>query len=182
MGRIAVAWDTGTTIGRTRTTPAAPHAKVIRTGRTLVGVAGFAVYYNILADYLSVEAVPLLEDETSVFRFFVKLWRDLGERYHMVNDRWDRDDPSPFADVGAEFLVATASGLFRVKETLSVSSLPMYCAIGSGAPHAEGALSVLYKQDKSPRDIAEEAARVAMDFDTSSSGSVEIAEIRDDEV
>ena len=176
-GTVAVAWDTVSTWGSTRCVNMVGPAKVLQVGSSYVGCTGYDVYRNLLRDHLiTVDSVDL-KDEGAVFRFFMQFWHDLRERYHFVNDQSDAEDPSPFADLGAEFLVANPAGIFRVKEIMNVSRFAKFCAIGSGAPHAEGALQVLYKGSMSARDIAQAAARAALDFDAASAGSVEVVEL-----
>jgi ATP-dependent protease HslVU (ClpYQ) peptidase subunit len=177
-GRAAIAWDSMKSCGGTRSVGALGPPKVTRVGASWIGSAGLTAYYTLLEEYVASQAPdPVLDDERSILRFFVRFWRALREDYHFVNDQADADDPSPFADLGAEFLVANARGLFVVKEILSVTRFARFCAIGSGAPHAEGALSVLYELEAEPTKIARKATEVAMEFDAASGGPVEVREI-----
>jgi len=178
-GRIAVAWDELSTIGSTRCVNKLGPPKVQRVGSSIVGSAGLSTYRNVLDHYLASKKPPVLKDERAIFQFFVRFWRDMRARYHFVNDQADTDDPSPFADMAAEFLVANRHGLFLVKEILSVTRLGKFCAIGSGAPHAEGALQVLYDQDGSAKDIAQTAVQVALEFDAASVGPVQVLELQE---
>lgn len=116
-------------------------------------------------------------DERSILDFFVRFWRDLHNQYHFVDDQSDSEAPSPFADLATEFLIANPHGIFRVKEVLSVSRFERFCAIGSGAPHAEGALQILYEQEESAKAIAEKAVRVALEFDAASGGEVAVLDV-----
>ncbi len=176
-GRTAVAWDTMTTVGSLRVTNCLDRTKVHRIGRSLVGVAGLSIYGNVLEHYFATKRAPALKDATAIFDFFIKFWRDLRERYPFVNDQWDDEDPTPFADLDAEFIVANRYGIFGVKEILSVSQFERFCAIGSGASHAEGALEVLYDQKGSAAEIAMRAVEVAISFDCKSGAPVEVAEV-----
>lgn len=176
--RIAVAWDTMTSVGSTRCVNAAGPPKVQRTGPCYIGMAGLTVYRNILCDYLQSAEPPSLRDEREVFAFFLQFWRDLRGRYHFVEDQSDADSASPFADLDAEFLVASPHGVFLVKEILSVSRFEKFCAIGSGSPHAEGALHVLYDVADTAREIAQRAVEAALAFDAASGGPVEVVELR----
>ena len=177
-GRIVIAWDTMSSCGSTRCVNAIGPSKVLRFGASLIGVAGFMVYRNLLDHYLaSKKKSPVLKDERSILDFFVEFWRELHSQYHLVDDQSDSEAPSPFADLGAEFLIVNRYGIFRVKEILSVSRFERFCAIGSGAPHAEGALQVLYEDGRSAKDVAEAAVRVALEFDAASGGAVEVRDM-----
>lgn len=176
-GKVAVASDGGTGAGDTRCVNARRPSKVRRVGKAILGVAGYSVYQNILDDYLNAREPPALTDEKSIFTFFLQLWRELHSRYHFVNDQWDEGSVCPFSDLGAEFLVVDACGIFRVKEILSVTQFERFCAIGSGAPHAEGALSVLYDTENTVHAMALTAVQVAIAFDRSSGGDVDVFEL-----
>jgi ATP-dependent protease HslVU (ClpYQ) peptidase subunit len=178
VARIALGSDSMTSVGSTRCVSAVGPPKVLRVGPYYIGSAGLAVYRNVLADYLASGKPPLLRDETEVFRFFVRFWRDLGKRYHFVENQSYRDSPSPFANLDAEFLVAGPHGIFRVKEILSVLRFDKFCAIGSGSPHAEGALHVLYDIGGAPTEIARRAVEAALAFDAASCGPVQVVELR----
>lgn len=169
---VAMAWDSMTTVGATWDVNRFPARKVMQVGESLIGMAGLSVYGTILEHYFQNEDAPQLENETLVLDFFLRFWRDLKERYSFVDDQSDPDDSSPFADLCAEFLVASPSGIFRVKEIMSVSRFSKFCTIGAGAYHAEGALQVLYSMDRPAEEIAREAVLVAMKFDRATGGEV----------
>ena len=177
-GRVAVSWDSMSSFGSTRCVNQIGPPKVLRAKSSLIGVTGFTVYRNLLDHYLASKKVPILRDERSVFEFFVEFWRDLHGRYHMIDDQHESEEASPFADLGAEFVVANRYGIFRVKEILNVSRVGKFCALGSGASHAEGALQVLYEQQEDAREIAKAAVSVALEFDAASGGPVEVLDIR----
>lgn len=179
-GQVAVAWDSMTSFGSCRDVNRVGPPKVLRAGSSLVGVAGYTIYCNLLDHYLaSSKKKPTLRDERTIFEFFLRFWRDLHRRYHMVDDQFDTDERAPFADLGAEFVVANRHGLFHIKEIMSVSRMARFGALGSGSPHAEGALTVLYDQQKSAREIAAAAVEIALTFDARSGGPVECLELAD---
>ena len=176
-GRLAIAWDTMSSFGSTRCVNQAGPPKVLRAGASFVGSAGFTVYRNLLDHYLALKKTPTLKDERSVFEFFVQFWREMHTQYHFVDDQPNSDDPSPFADLDAEFLVVNRYGIFCVQQILSVSRYERFCAIGSGASHAEGALQVLYQGDADAREIAESAVHVVLEFDAASGGAIEALDV-----
>ena len=119
-----------------------------------------------------------LKDERAILDFFIRFWKALHEHYHFVNDQSRDDDTSPFAELDNEFLVVNRYGIFQVEDILGVTRYERYCAIGSGASRAEGALEVLMGQDKTAGEIAEEAIRVAMKFDRASGGDVIVYDVK----
>jgi len=171
--QTAVAWNTDTTADGVATPHASPRPKVRRFADALVGTTGFAVYYPLLNAYCGKNPPVGLNDEDTVFQYFVAFWRELRENYHFVEDQNDRDNPSPFADLDSHFLVVNHSGIYLVRGILSVTHYAEFCAIGSGASHAEGAISALMMYDLSALEIAQRAVEIACMFDTRSTGKVE---------
>lgn len=165
-----VAWDSGSITASIASPNALSRPKVQRFGDNLIGVAGFMVYCNILSECFRESPPANLTDEGAVFRFFLQFWRELHERFHFVDDHSDRDSPSPFADLDSEFMVVNASGIYHIREVLSVSRFDEFCAIGSGASHAEGAVTALLSYEQGARAIAERAVEIACQFDTRSCG------------
>ena len=175
-GAAVLAWDLLWTVGSTRSVNIAQRPKVRRIGKALVGTCGLSVYYNLFEHYLQSNEPGSLTDESSIFDFFLKFWRALRSDYHMVN-QIDDDSPSPFADLDSEFIIANENGIFVVKEILSVGRFERSCVIGSGAAHAEGALSVLYGQHENAKEIAEAAVRVASEFDCHTGSEIDSLEV-----
>ncbi len=84
-------------------------AKIMKVGASYLAQTGWGIYENILTDYLSKAEAPRLRNETEVFTFFVRFWRQLHKKYSFVNDQADDDDKTPFADLDASFLVVNRS-------------------------------------------------------------------------
>ena len=175
---IAIAYDNVTGVGSVATVNAIRQSKVNKYGDTYIGVAGLSVYNNLLSHYLKRNELPKLCDEDSILQFFLDFWKELHDNYHFVDDQSVEDHPSPFADLDAEFIVVNQTGMYRIKEILSVNKFEKFFAIGSGASHAEGALSVLYSTDMNAVDIARESVRIAIEFDRGSGGGIESVELQ----
>jgi len=171
-GRTVIAWESLITIGSDCTPNLARVSKVIRSGDGAIGAAGFSLYYTILPHYVRQSPPPAFRNEQEVFEYFLKFWRALREDYSMVDDQADQENKSPFADLDSEFLVCGVGGMFRVKEILSVSLFNRFCAIGTGASHAEGALEILYPGVEDPVAIATQAVAVACRYDRASGGDI----------
>ncbi|MGB0714504.1 MAG: hypothetical protein ACPGXK_01415 [Phycisphaerae bacterium] len=177
--QIAIAWDSQHNIGPNLVVNRIGMPKVTRLGQSWVGTTGFSVYANLLAHYMrKVKADDVsLHDESAIFEFLITFWKSIQEDYHMVNNSWDEGDPSPFADLGAEFLVVNRQGIFSAKEILSVNKFERFCVIGSGSPHAEGAAEALYDSTESATAIAERCVNIAKTFDGQTGGEVHVAEV-----
>ena len=101
-GHAAVACDTMFSIGSIRSVNA-DQTKALRVGESVIAVAGFSVYLNILEHYFAdSDTVPALQDEIAVFDFFLHFWRVLHDRYTYINDQSNSEHPSPFADLDAD--------------------------------------------------------------------------------
>lgn len=176
--RIVMAADSLTTFGGHRQINRnAVTTKIRRVGSALISCAGWALYDNILDDFLSTKRLPALTDRQSIFRFFLKLWTALEDKYLLVNQQCSEKD-SPFGDLDATFLVASKKGIFKVSSDASVSEFQEYAAIGSGGDYAYGAMHCLYDSERNPRKIAERAVEAGIEFDAYCGGTVLVHEVK----
>lgn len=176
--RIVMAADSLTTFGGHRQISRnAVTLKIRRVGSALVSCAGWALYDNILDDFLSARRPPALTTKQSIFRFFLKLWADLQDKYPFVNEQCTERD-SPFGDLDASFLVANRKGIFKVSSDTSVSEFREYAAIGSGGDYAYGAMHCLYDGERNPRTIAQRAVEAGIEFDAYCGGEVLVHEVK----
>lgn len=151
--------------------------KVRSIGTSLLATTGWGIYENLLDDMLSTGRAPRLGDSKSIFRFFMRFWKDLHNRYSYVNDQCDRKD-SPFGDLDASFLVATRRGIFAVASDMSVTEFDQYYAIGSGADFSLGALHALYRPNADAEPIARRAAEAAIALNVYCGGDVKVTKLR----
>ena len=178
--RIVLATDSQTNLGSERV-PAANLSgpKFMPIGDVYMAATGWTLYSNIFADLLARRrAVPRLDSETNIFKFFTGLWVDLHERYNFVKDQAD-DADSPFGSLDSTFLVVCAQGIFGVASDLSVLRYERYFAIGSGAPVAIGAVHALYDSDSDAEAIARSAAVAAIDHDVYCGHPIHVATVRE---
>jgi len=156
---VVVAADSLETFGSNK--PAAGNisiSKIRRIGAsTLLASTGWALYDNILSDYLARKKSVRLNSRQEVFRFFINFWHDLHKKYSFVNDQCD-DSNSPFGDLDATFLIVTKKHIFYVSAGMCVTEFLKFHAIGSGCDYALGAMHVLYGQNLSASEIARKAA------------------------
>ncbi len=178
--RIVLATDSQTNLGSERV-PAANLSgpKFMQIGDAHLAATGWTLYSNILADVLGRRrAVPRLDGEADIFKFFTRLWEELHERYNFVKDQAD-DADSPFGSLDSTFLVVCAQGIFGIASDLSVLRYERYFAIGSGAPVAIGAAHALYESERDAEAIARSAAVAAIDHDVYCGHPVHVATVRE---
>ena len=176
-GQIAVAADTVHLYGTRREyrDNIVGRPKVRKIGRSYIGGVGWAVYDNILNHYVrSLKRMPTLRDEPAIFDFFLKLWKNLKDRYQVVNDQPVNEEQSPFASIDSEFLVANRQGIFQVDANLTVTRFARYTAIGSGDRFAHGVLYALFDSRLSAEQLARRAAEAAVYFDQDCGGEIEV--------
>ena len=178
--RIVLATDSQTNLGSERV-PAANLSgpKFMQIGDAHLAATGWTLYSNILADVLGRRrAVPRLDGEADIFKFFTRLWEELHERYNFVKDQAD-DADSPFGSLDSTFLVVCAQGIFGIASDLSVLRYERYFAIGSGAPVAIGAAHALYESERDAEAIARSAAVAAIDHDVYCGHPIHVATVRE---
>ncbi len=150
--------------------------KLRRVGTALMGASGWEIYKDILDDYLGGKRPPTLTNEKTIFKFFVKLWAALQDRYNLVNEQChDRD--TPFGNLDASFLIANRSGIYMVSDDMSIARFEQYAAIGSGADYALGALYHLYGQERDAATIARKAVETAIQFNVHCGGDVQVVKV-----
>ena len=152
-------------------------AKMRKIGDAYLATTGWGVYTNIMDDYLRAGRTPKLTDSASIFSFFRTFWKVLHDRYAFVNDQCSEPD-SPFGDLDASFLVASAHGIFYVACDMSVTEFEQYYAVGSGAGYALGAMHTLYGGRQSAEAIARRAVAAASALDIYCGGDVNLVKLR----
>jgi ATP-dependent protease HslVU (ClpYQ) peptidase subunit len=155
--------------------PSANHrsAKILRVGSTYVAQTGWGLYENLLIDYLAKHRAPL-RSQREIFTFFVRFWRELRQKYTLVNDQPHSEDKSPFADLDASFLVVNRSGIYCVASDMSVTEFKQYYAIGSGSSYALGALQALFDSNLAAAELARRACAAATTFDVYCGGELDL--------
>jgi len=151
--------------------------KIYRVGTSILAWAGWSLYAEMLDAYLLRHSPPSLNTETEVFSFFIQFWRSMRDEYTFVRPHKQSPTSNPFVDLDSTFLIANRGGIYMVSRDMDVTTFQQYCAIGSGAAYALGALRVLYEVEENPAVIARRAVQVGIDFDVYCGGSVDVIEI-----
>lgn len=178
---IVVAADSQSMFGPTLRVRADNHraVKIRQIGRSYVATTGWGLYDNILDDFWGAGRAPDLRDEKSIFTSFLKLWKALHQKYHLVKDTSDEDDDhSPFGDLDATFLIVNRNGIFQVSCDMSVTKFENYCAIGAGSDFSYGALFTLYDGDHDAEALAVKAVEAAITFNASCGGEIRVKKIK----
>jgi ATP-dependent protease HslVU (ClpYQ) peptidase subunit len=176
--QVAMAADTLTSFGDSEHMPQdnARTAKVGRIGDSLIGGAGWAVYDDILNDFLATRPTPDLSSSRNIFTFFLDFWRALHDHYTFVNDQAATTN-TPFGDLDSTFLIANAGGIFTVASDLGVTPLNQYYAIGSGGEYAIGVLYTLYNRTDDITSIATDAVNAAIAMNLQCGGTVDVLKL-----
>jgi ATP-dependent HslUV protease subunit HslV len=176
---IALAADSQTNFGSVRVRSDNHRAVKFRSvGPALLATTGWGLYENILEDFLKRQRrTPSLSNKLNIFAFFMKLWDEMHDRYTLVNDQCNKDDPSPFGDLDASFIVVNKLGIFGVACDLSVTEFKHYHAIGSGCDFALGAMHALYETKMKADEIARRAIEAAVTFNVYCGGEIEIKKV-----
>lgn len=173
--KTVIAADTQSNFGDRKVTLDNHRApKIRRVGSTYIATTGWGIYDDILRDYLTRARRPPLRTEKDVFTFFMRFWKQLHERYSLVNDQPHEDDRSPFGDLDAAFLVVSRGAILQVSGNMSVSRFEQYYAVGSGADFAIGALHALYDRIDDAEQLAREACAAALAFDVFCGGDIDV--------
>ena len=136
-------------------------SKIRPIGDAYLAGTSWALYDNILDDFLAEKGTVALQTKQEVFAFFKELWKALHDQYSFVNDQCD-DKETPFGDLDASFLVVTRQRIFYISSDMCVTEFAKYHAIGSGSDFSIGALHVLYPQDLDLADMATQAVETAI--------------------
>lgn len=150
-----------------------------RIGEAEITWAGTGVFGEVFEWFATTRRgnVPV-RTRLDVFQLFLSLWKFAKDQAHLVEDRADEQDQEPFASIYNSFLVASPGGLYLVSDNLAVTEFERYCAIGSGAPYALGALDVLSADASADAEaVASRAVQAAQRFDPRSGGGVEVRRI-----
>ncbi|MCL5269865.1 MAG: hypothetical protein M1457_04760 [bacterium] len=178
-GEIVLAADTQTNFGSFKVKPDNHRAaKIRRVGPVYVAATGWGKYDDILENYLAGRRPPDLTTRPAIFSFFMKLWKDLHEKYSFVKDQCAENDDSPFGDLDASFLIASPRGIYEVAGDMSVTAFEHYFAIGSGGEFAMGALFALYDTDLPAEALARRAVEAAIAFNVHCGGEIDVVRLR----
>ena len=176
--RIVMAADTLTSFGDSEAMPQinARTSKVGRIGDSLIGGAGWAVYDDILNDYLATRPTPDLSSSRKIFSFFLEFWRALHDQYTFVNDQAATSN-TPFGDLDSTFLIANSGGIFNVASDLGVTLLNQYYAIGSGGEYAIGVIYTMYDRTDDIVSLATDAVNSAIALNLQCGGTVDVLQL-----
>lgn len=152
--------------------------KIHEVGSALLATTGWGLYENILDDVLARSKNVRLTNRATIFRFFMRLWRDLHDTYSFVRDQCDKDDDSPFGNLDSSFLIANQAGIYHVGSDMSVTYFEKYYTIGSGADYSLGALHSLYSRRLDAASIASQAVDAAVAFDVHCGGDIDLRRVK----
>ena len=175
---IVIAADTQDSFGVTTVTADNYSCrKIIKVGASYVATTGWGLYEDIFEHYLASGVEASFDSRSKIFSFFMLFWKELHEQYNFVKDQSSEEDPSPFGDLDATFLITNPNGIFYVSSNMSVSKFEKYFAIGAGSNFSLGTLYALYDLDFSAEEIARKSVESAMEFNIYCGGAVDLFHI-----
>ncbi len=175
--KVAIASDSLTSFGSMHVTQENYSSiKIRKIGNSYVALSGYSIYKNILDDYLKDRKPVKLNSKAAIYKFMLKFWKDLKDRYSYVNNQ-SSGKYQPFADFNSSFLIVNKSGIFTVSSNMTVTRFKQYYAIGSGSSYCMGALHALYETDLSAKEIAKRAISAAKTFDPYCGGKVRVRQL-----
>ncbi|MCG6872365.1 MAG: MFS transporter [Gammaproteobacteria bacterium] len=152
------------------------HTKLLRTGGTWIGVAGWAATANIMQHVVQRHRKELdFSNREAIFATALKLHRLLKDDY-FVEPREDKEQPVESSQLS--LLIAGPGGLFELESWRSVTEYTRFWAIGSGTRLALGAMHAVYGRLKDPRAIARAGILAACEFDDGCLPPVEVRSLR----
>ena len=166
-GSVCIAADTLARYGSAKESAdyIANHDKLVPVGDAVLAPAGPASVNLILKSYFkdpeNARAFGTLEE---VFETIRELQAALKEDY-FLNPKEDESDP--YESIQMELLIASPGGMFGVYPLRSIQQYKRFCAFGSGAEYAMGAMHACYDQLDRPEAIVERALAAAACFDSS---------------
>ena len=174
-GHIVLAADSLACFGDSEEIPAVNAAtpKIMTIGQAVIGGTGWALYDNIMRDFLKDQPPPSLNTEQEIFTFFMKLWHALRDRYSYVNEQPQSKD-TPFGDLDSSFLIGSPGGIFFVSSDMGTTAFKQFYAIGSASTYAIGAMHVLYDQIEEADAIARKGVEAAIAYDLYCGGHIDV--------
>lgn len=95
-----------------------------------------------------------------------------------MDDSGDPNEHSQFAQLEAEFIIASRYGIFTIDSDMTVMRFAKYAAIGAGNRYAFGSIYAWYENDKSTAaSIASAAIEAAVHFDDQCGGEVQLTRV-----
>lgn len=175
--KAVIASDSLTSFGNRRVTPENYSAiKIRKVGNSYIALSGYTLYKNILDDYLKDRKSVKLHSKEAIYKFVLKFWKDLKDKYTFVNDQ-SGGKYQPFADLSSSFLILNESGIYTIDSNMTVTQFEQYYAIGSGSSYCLGALHALYKTKRSAKEIAKGAIAASIAFDAGCGGKIRLKEL-----
>lgn len=166
--RVAIAADTFSTVGRTRTDSKyiVNNEKILRFGDSYIGITGPAAHAHVFSSILRKYSKKLCFNGVSdIFETYLRLHPILKDEFYLKADEED-DDEYESSQIVA--LIANPYGIFGMFSWRDVDEYTRFWAIGSGQEYALGAMYATYEKIDDPEEIAEIGVAAGCEFDDGS--------------
>lgn len=139
------------------------HEKILRTGDSFVGLAGWSASQDIFESLIREQPELLnFESRAAIFDSFRAMHEVMKEKY-FIDTQEDKEQPVESSQVGA--IIVNPHGVFEIESYRSVSEYKRFWALGSGKRLAMGAMHALYDTTDDVEAIARAGVEAACEFD-----------------
>lgn len=139
------------------------HSKVVRYGKVLVGIAGWAATADIFESLMRNHGKSLnFDSRVAIFESALTMHKLLKEHYFLETTE---DKEQPVESSQLSILFANPNGIFELESYRSVAEYTRFWAIGSGKPLALGAMHAVFERYNDPAAIARAGVAAACEFD-----------------
>lgn len=169
-GRAAIAADTSSTLGSTRTHSkyVTNSDKIIRFADSYLGVVGSAAHAQVLGSLMRKHPKKLsFGGVEAIFESYLRIHPILKDEYFV---RPFEEDDDEYESSQIEALVANPHGIFGMFSWREVDEYTRFWAIGSGRQYALGAMFAAYERLDDPEEIARIGVEAGCEFDDGSGG------------
>ena len=133
-----------------------------------ISIVGSAAHAVVIESVLRERRVRFdLRDRLRIFESFRRLHTELKDEY-FLNPKDDENQNDPYESSRIDALVANPHGIFGVYALREVYEYQRFCAIGSGAEYALGAMYAAWDAASSAEAVARAGVEAGAEFDTGS--------------
>lgn len=169
-GKICIGSDSLTLLGHQKETDPATASgeKVVAIGSSYIGIAGDAVWTDVLRHYFETKRGRLFSCLT-IYETVLEMHNSLKDDYFLDPRKESADpvEPSEFS-----LLIVNEHGIFNVDWRRTVRQHRRFSAIGTGDEYALGAMQVLFDTLPTAAELVHKAVEVAAHFDARSAPPV----------
>ena len=167
-GRVAIAADTLSTVGSTKSESKylANSEKILRFGDSYIGITGSSVHGRVLESLMKKYPKKLsFNGVSNIFETYLRIHPILKDEFFLKTVEVEDDE---YESSQIEAFIANPCGIFGMFSWRDVDEYTRFWAIGSGQKYALGAMYTVYDQIDDPEEIAKLGVGAGCEFDDGS--------------